>query len=164
MATTSAVGGEKPALALASDVLQVEQQLHVWKRALPSWLQPMCFTGVYPTPLPSHPLANRLQTITYVRYNYMRALIHRPVVIRLLSQESKVTSTEDVFQLRNVGLRSLEACAEASANLIDCVHTVCEAHAQKSLLGTWWCSLYFSKFLSSNPVSGVVFTGESADK
>ena len=138
--------GAKPVFTLMSDVLRVEQQLHDWRCALPMWLQPVSFKGVYPIPAGLGDLEKRLQTITIVRYHYMRSLIHRPVLVRLLGHPTEdIVRDTHQHQLRDVGQRSLETCVESSINLISCVHTVCRARAQKSLLGTWWCSLYFSK-------------------
>ena len=139
---------DKPILSLASDVLSVEQGLHEWTSTLPTWLQPASFSGLQSTPTALEGLAKRFHTITTVRYNYMRALIHRPVVVRLLRQVNERSSqAADSRLLRDVGQRSLEACVDSSIDLISSVHTVCRTRAQKSLLGTWWCSLYFSKFL-----------------
>jgi hypothetical protein len=144
---------DKPVLSLASDVLSVEQGLHEWTSGLPSWLRLASTSAFQSAPTALEGLAKRFQTITVVRYNYMRALIHRPVLVRLLSQmtEHKVPATESRL-LRDVGQRSLDACVESSVDLISCVHTVCKARAQKSLLGTWWCSLYFSKCQRIRPL------------
>ena len=91
-------------------------------------------------------LPRRFQSITHLRYNYMRALIHRPILTRLLSQTTEPTSKNtNLRQLRGVGQRSLEACVESSVDLIANVYKICAARAQKLLLGTWWCSLYFSE-------------------
>src|ERR1700761_4377644 len=95
---------DKPILSVASDVLSVEQGLHEWTSTLPAWLQPTSFSGVQSAPTALEGLAKRFYTITTVRYNYMRALIHRPVVVRLLSQvtQHKAPATESRL-LRDVG-------------------------------------------------------------
>ena len=145
--------GETPIFSLASDVLHVEQQLDQWKMTLPPWLQPEHFEAETPGSDTADALTKRFQSITVVRYNYMRALIHRPMVVRLLLQTSEHhphANTQD--HLRGIGQRSLESCIDSSIELISCVYAVCKARAQKALLGTWWCSLYFSKSLVALPL------------
>ncbi len=137
---------DKSIFTLVSDVLRIEQQLHEWKTTLPEWLQPSHgLEAAPPGPDAADALTRRFQYITVVRYNYMRALIHRPVVVRLLVQAAGMQPGNNTGDdLRGPGQRSLDVCIESSIDLIACVYTACIARAQKSLLGTWWCSLYFS--------------------
>ncbi|KAJ9613115.1 hypothetical protein H2200_003056 [Cladophialophora chaetospira] len=129
----------KPVYSLASDVLHTEQKLDEWRTNLPPWLQPGHLSDT------EDALTKRFQSITVVRYNYMRALIHRPMMVRLLLQATEHQTRDNTQNhLRGIGQRSLEACVDASKELISCVYAVCKAHAQKELLGTWWCSLYFT--------------------
>jgi hypothetical protein len=137
--------------SLASHVLQVEQQLHEWKATLPSWLRPDNFETASPGSEAENALEKRFQSIVVVRYNYMRALIHRPMLVRLLQMAQDEPEGAPQDHLRDVGRRSLEACIDSSIELISCVYAVCRARAQKELLGTWWCSLYFSMLSPALP-------------
>ena len=154
---------DKSIFTLVSDVLQVERQLDEWRNMLPAWLQPGCFEES--TSAASEPLVKRYQSITVVRYHYMRSLIHRPVVIRLLGRAADYAGgkqSANMRHLRDIGQRSLQICVESSTDLVTCVRDVCMARAQKMLLGTWWCSLYFSKYpILSFYVAGGVSFGHS---
>ena len=147
---------ENSIFSLVSDVLRIERQLQEWETTLPAWLQPGRFEASNPGHGTAEALRKRFQSNTAVRHNYMHALIHRPVVLWLLVQAAKHQSQNDTQdQLRGVGQRSLDVCIESSMELVSCVYATCKMRAQKSLLGTWWCSLYFSKWvLPCFPMTG----------
>jgi len=137
---------DKNVFATVLSALQVEQRLEERKKTLPAWLQPRRFEGVPATAI-SDPVTERFRTITFLRYHYMRSLIHRPVLIQILhGTMSSDLGVDELRQQLDIGRRNIEVCVKSSMDLVFCVHAVNVAGAQKSLLGTWWCALYFCEY------------------
>lgn len=136
----------------AADILQLEHQFSNWKSTLPPWLLPIRFEGL-PDQVSSEEVIAQYRIIVTLRFHTFRCLAHRPMLVRLLRSPSTCSeSTQATKDLQHVGKRSLEDCVNSATEVIAYVHAICTAGRQQELLGTWWCSLFYSK-LGSSPLT-----------
>lgn len=124
-------------------VVMFEQQLDQWVTELPDYLKP--YTGDWSTFRPDRvSTTSRLRTILTLRYLNLRCLLHRPMVMILLSNNSKVLSTDDSSPFNQLLIwQSVHSLLDAGNGVISLIHRL-DGH--KVALGAYWFSLYYSKF------------------
>lgn len=134
---------------IASCLLQTEQQLLEWQRNLPSAL-PI----VLPSELPlwtdkDATTVLRFRVILTLRYQNLRILAHRPVLVKFLDHLASHSSDyQQLRMLQQVGVDSLQTCIQSASAIISIVsHIVHSTGPQRGLLGAWWFSLYYSTYM-----------------
>ena len=97
---------------------------------------------------PSH-LALKLQMVLTLRYLNVRLLLHRAVLLRVLSTNGEAGSVDhEAALLQHIGPNSTKTCLDSAVHTLDLVHaTVTSPGSHKEVLGAWWFSLYYSTLL-----------------
>ena len=99
---------------------------------------------------PSH-LALKLQMVLTLRYLNVRLLLHRAILLRILGRNGEAGHVDhEAALLQRVGPDSIKTCLDSAVHTLDLVHaTVTSPGSHKEVLGAWWFSLYYSKFVLS---------------
>ncbi|KKA22979.1 Uncharacterized protein T310_2993 [Rasamsonia emersonii CBS 393.64] len=139
-------------------VFRMEQHLISWERSLPDTLRLTCarqLQGEEQRQEPSCPrdqLRWKLRVILTLRYLNLRVLLHRPILTKFIDARGKQRNEEEedgrhesMLLLKHIGTNSVEICVNSAMDIIDLVHEVVHAPGwQRSLLGAWWFSLYYT--------------------
>jgi len=99
----------------------------------------------------------RFKIILTLRYHNTRILLHRPILVKFLDILGKPTvDKQELSLLQQIGSNSLKNCVESSMEIISIVHMIVKSiGVQRSLLGAWWFSLYYSTFSVLQRVQGI---------
>lgn len=137
---------------IASCLLQTEQQLLEWQRNLPSILPLVLPAELAQWSDKDATLVLRFRVILTLRYNNLRILTHRPVLVKFLDLlASRTSDYNELSMLQQVGIDSLQTCIQSATAIISIVsHIVHSSGPQRDLLGAWWFSLYYSRSNSTN--------------
>ncbi|RHZ43500.1 putative C6 transcription factor [Aspergillus thermomutatus] len=128
----------------------IEQSVFSWERSLPDTLR---LTSCESLRNDRSESATNLQSVTWklrviltLRYLNLRVLLHRPVLVKFLDSCSGLqTDAQELKLLQQMGLNSLQICADSAIEIIDLVHHVVSSTGWKQeLLGAWWFSLYYT--------------------
>jgi len=137
-------------LATIPQIFPLEQELLDWERALPIDLKLR-----QPYDLPPEGTdedlyrLERFRVILALRYNNIRVLLHRPILVKFLDAcgHSKLEGQEGALLLQ-LGHTSLCTCIQASMDIISVVNSVVHSTGlRRRILGSYWSSLYYSKDL-----------------
>ncbi|KAJ5446850.1 Transcription factor [Penicillium cf. griseofulvum] len=143
--------GPLPVGESVAHIFNLEQHLFSWERSLAHPLQLISSTSIGNLPHDqmssnSQYLSLRFQVILTLRYLNLRVLLHRPILVKFITaSRSPDRDPQDMRLLQQIGMNSLQICANSAMEIIDIVHrVVSEPGWKRSLLGAWWFSLYYT--------------------
>ncbi|KZN90865.1 putative transcriptional regulatory protein [Penicillium chrysogenum] len=157
-----------PVSETVAHIFSLEQHLFSWERALAHPLHLISSAGIENLPRDQtstnsqyHSL--KFQVILTLRYLNLRVLLHRPVLVKFITaSRSPDRDPQDMRLLQQIGMNSLQICADSAMEIIDIVHRmVSEPGWKHSLLGAWWFSLYYT-FNAALVLIGVVWVYRDA--
>lgn len=132
-------------------IFSLEQHLFSWERSLAQPFQLISSASIEKMPQDQIPsdhqvLISRFQVILTLRYLNLRVLLHRPILVKFISaSRSSDRDPQDMKLLQQIGMNSLQICADSAMEIIDIIHrVVSEPGWKRGLLGAWWFSLYYS--------------------
>lgn len=135
-----------------AQALSVERHLFAWEKCLPDSLRLLSSAGIneiIQEPSADFQLSSwKFRVILTLRYLNLRVLLHRPVLVRFIDACGGFQpDPQELKLLQQLGLNSMQICAESAMEIIDIVHSVVhECGRRHNLLGAWWFSLYYSTF------------------
>lgn len=126
-----------------TQVLQLDQRLAHWVQTLPPYLNLRKARDISDN-FDNH-FGERARVILTLRYQNLRLLLHRPILLRFLGFIGRTDEENpDRLALQQVGMNNLSICIDAAAEIIGIIHrSVTADHQRRSLLGAWWFSLYY---------------------
>lgn len=143
--------GPLPISETVSHIFSLEQHLFSWERLLPQPLQLISSASIESMPhnqISSNPqyLSSKFRVILTLRYLNLRVLLHRPILVKFITaSRSPDRDPQEMKLLQQIGMSSLQLCADSAMEIIDIVYrVVSEPGWKRSLLGAWWFSLYYS--------------------
>ncbi|KAJ5787283.1 hypothetical protein N7457_002273 [Penicillium paradoxum] len=143
--------GPLPVSETVAHIFGLEQHLFSWERSLAHPFQLISSASIERMPhdqIPSDPqlLSSKFQVILTLRYLNLRVLLHRPILVKFITaSRSPDRDPQDMRLLQQIGMNSLQICADSAMEIIDIVHrVVSEPGWKRSLLGAWWFSLYYT--------------------
>jgi hypothetical protein len=141
-------GCDKPTSILDTytRLLQMEQHLIEWERALPPQLTLRKSQDLYLEEKDAS--LERFRVVLTLRFHNLRILLHRPVLVRFLDLFRQTdVDQQELTLLKQLGARNLEICISSSVEIITIVHRILEpVENRHDYLGAWWFSLYYSVF------------------
>lgn len=153
--------GPLPVSETVAHIFSLEQHLFSWERSLSHTLQLISSTSIenlpqYQMSSNTQYLSLKFQVILTLRYLNLRVLLHRPILVKFITaSRSPDRDPQDMRLLQQIGMNSLQICADSAMEIIDIVHrVVSDPGWKRSLLGAWWFSLYYS--MLSIPRSGIL--------
>ncbi|KAJ5811041.1 Transcription factor [Penicillium robsamsonii] len=143
--------GPLPVSETVAHIFSLEQHLFSWERSLIHPLQLISSASIDELPHDqmssnSQYLSLRFQVILTLRYLNLRVLLHRPILVKFITaSRSPDRDPQDMRLLQQIGINSLQICADSAMEIIDIVHrVVSEPGWKRNLLGAWWFSLYYT--------------------
>jgi hypothetical protein len=133
-------------------ILSISQSLETWERSLPQNLSLVTVQDIINAKEPGPEEAQftfKYRLILTLRYLHVQILLHRPILVKFIDAcgEDSMNSSDHRL-LQQIGSNSLQVCSESAMNIIDMMYEVLHSTGwHKSLLGAWWFSLYYSRFL-----------------
>ncbi|KIW01420.1 hypothetical protein, variant [Verruconis gallopava] len=130
---------------ITSRLLHIEQELLEWQRTLPPDMT-----------LVTHPELKRVQTetslplrfrvILTLRFNNIRILAHRPILVKFLDViGGSEGDTQELSMLTQVGMDSVQTCVHSASTILEIVgYLVNAGEMRRTLLGAWWYTLYYT--------------------
>ncbi|KAG2414300.1 hypothetical protein HFD88_003491 [Aspergillus terreus] len=145
-----------------AQALSVERHLFSWEKCLPDSLRLISSAGI--NEIIQEPSADfqfsswKFRVILTLRYLNLRVLLHRPVLVRFIDACGGFQpDPQELKLLQQLGLNSMQICAESAMEIIDIVHSVVhECGRRHNLLGAWWFSLYYT-FNSALVILGILW-------
>ena len=136
------------ALDTVSQLFIYEQQLSEWERQLPACLNIRNINELIHRPDPSSSPLDRFQIILKLRYQNLRILLHRSVLVKYLDVIGKLpdeSDAQDGSLMLQFGSNSVQTSVQASMDIVAIVHTIVTGGDEhRSRLGAWWFSLYYT--------------------
>lgn len=134
-------------ISIATDILQIEDQLLEWQASLPPLL-----SLTNPAEIRNDNdfcLARRFRVILTLRHHNLRLLAHRRIFdIYLASIERGRGYGAHESMLIQAGEGSKNVCLQTASELISIVNIITHSPQPKcGLLGAWWFTLYYSENL-----------------
>ena len=132
-------------------ILSISQNLEAWERSLPGNLGLVTLRDIQDAKQPDYAepqFTLKFRLILTLRYLHLQILLHRPILVKFIDacSENSMNSSDNRL-LQQIGSNSLQVCSESAMNIIDMMYEVLHSTTwQKSLLGAWWFSLYYSMF------------------
>lgn len=155
--------GPLPISETVAHIFGLEQRLFSWERSLAHPLQLISSASIENLPQDQMSsnnlhLSSKFQVILTLRYLNLRVLLHRPILVKFITaSRSPDRDPQDMRLLQQIGMNSLQICADSAMEIIDIVHrVVSEPGWKRSLLGAWWFSLYYT-FNAALVLIGVVW-------
>ncbi|KAJ5963484.1 uncharacterized protein N7479_003360 [Penicillium vulpinum] len=143
--------GPLPVSETVAHIFSLEQQLFSWERSLAHPLQLTSSASIENLPYDqispdSQCLSLKFQVILTLRYLNLRVLLHRPILVKFITaSRCHDRDPQDMRLLQQIGMSSLQICADSAMEIIDIVHrVVSEPGWKRGLLGAWWFSLYYT--------------------
>ncbi|KAJ5373434.1 hypothetical protein N7517_005440 [Penicillium concentricum] len=143
--------GPLPVSETVAHIFSLEQHLFSWERSLIHPLQLISLANINDLPHDqmssnSQYLSLKFQVILTLRYLNLRVLLHRPILVKFITaSRSPDRDPQDMRLLQQIGMNSLQICADSAMEIIDIVHRVLsEPGWKRNLLGAWWFSLYYT--------------------
>ncbi|OQE36175.1 hypothetical protein PENCOP_c012G02469 [Penicillium coprophilum] len=140
-----------PVSETVAHIFSLEQHLFSWERSLAHPLRLISSASIENLPHDqmssnSQYLSLKFQVILTLRYLNLRVLLHRPILVKFITaSRSPDRDPQDMRLLQQIGMNSLQICADSAMEIIDIVHrVVSEPGWKRSLLGAWWFSLYYT--------------------
>ncbi|KAJ5610294.1 hypothetical protein N7510_007013, partial [Penicillium lagena] len=139
-----------PITEAAAHIFSMEQHLFAWERSLTQPLQLISIISL--DEMAKGQLSNyqyfswKFRVILTLRYLNLRVLLHRPVLVKFIAASANTEcDPQDLKLLQQIGMNSMQICADSAMAIIDIVHqVVTEPGWKQSLLGAWWFSLYYT--------------------
>jgi hypothetical protein len=146
--------GEKlPNYELTISIMKVRRMLEGWARQLPPHMGLIHISKLTGNISADFMLA-RFRMILTLRFNNVRILAHRIVLVRVceLVADSDASQTVDLMELRDVAGNAVEACVSSSADIVNLVGYAVrdDAGLARQLLGAWWFTLYYGEHASNS--------------
>lgn len=137
---------------LLERTISLEQRLSAWKRNLYPQLQRRPWEILDPDTTSASAwdrVFDRLSVIITLRYLNIRILLHRPVLGAFLRKRAHYRFDGDQLQdedpfFNDVAKKSIDICEQSA---IEVVQIVYKTSKLPGLLGAWWFSAYYSKYL-----------------
>jgi hypothetical protein len=138
--------GQPSVFDAVTRVFEMEGLLVEWKNALPSNLE-LRQSKDLKTGEDADP-TDRFRTILTLRYQNLRILIHRIILVKFLDLAgTAVTDNQQLILLQQMGSNSVHICVQASTEIISIVNIIAKSTGvQRTFLGAWWFSLYYSMY------------------
>lgn len=145
-------GDDLSVSSIIAKLFPIEGSLIDWESTLPrglSIIQPneVAQRLAQDEPASRSHLALKLQMVLTLRYLNVRLLLHRAVLLRILSTNGEAGFVDhEAALLQHIGPNSTKTCLDSAVHTLDLVHaTVTSPGSHKEVLGAWWFSLYYSK-------------------
>jgi hypothetical protein len=89
----------------------------------------------------------RFRVILTLRFNNIRILAHRPILVKFLDViGGSESDTQELSILMQVGMDSVQTCVQSASTILEIVgYLVNAGDMRRTLLGAWWYTLYYSK-------------------
>ena len=139
-----------PSEVVLRNLVTFEAKLTHWKSTLPSQLALEPWLDSSPRRREQsryQQVFSRLSVVIRLRYLNARILLHRTILDRMLKAMASYERGSDPVHapfLDNVASDSLEICQDCAMEIIAIVDATSRT---KALLGAWWFSIYYSKYL-----------------
>ena len=136
---------------LISSILEIEVELINWRDSLPKSVRLLRPDELASTDCDS--IETRFRIILTLRYHNLRILVHRPILdYQLEGRQRQSTSPADsrpvASRLPQAGQRCISILQSSAGTIVSLVRAATEPSlAHKHLLGAWWFTLYYSKWL-----------------
>ncbi|KAJ5317835.1 hypothetical protein N7508_002343 [Penicillium antarcticum] len=147
-------------------ILSVEHHFVAWEKALPQHIKLLTVRKIREVngkmPDPPQFFSMKFSVILTLRYLHLRILLHRPILVKFLDARGKggMDPGEERL-LQQIGSNSMQICMESAMSIIDIIHELVHPlEWQKSLLGAWWYSLYYT-FHSALVLLGIIWIGKN---
>lgn len=130
-------------------VPMIENELHGWSRHIDDFIRK---DATATKDMEGFDAARtRLRTILSLRLLNSRALLHRPILQRLLAACCSPTEhpLAQFLHLLPSAWNCVDSCFASARELIRIIHRHCK---RKQSLGAWWYSLYYSKSPFQPPI------------
>ena len=136
-------------LALASQVLQIEQQLSEAQRTFPPSLQLIEPQDHIKGLSSLSDALLKFRVVYTLRYHNLRILMHRPLLHRYLEVlSSQAGDAQETAPFGQVGMNSLRTCVQSASSIVELMSRLSSSSERVSeLSGAWWFSLFYSKSL-----------------
>ena len=135
-------------LAVIPQIFLLEQEMLDWERALPVDLTLRKSYDLPPEGTDENLYRlERFKVILTLRYNNVRVLLHRPILVKFLDacSQSDLEGQEGALLLQ-LGHSSLRTCIQASMDIVSVVNSLVHSTGlRRCILGSYWSSLYYSK-------------------
>jgi hypothetical protein len=142
------------AVEAVATVYKIESHLSKWQEELPSDMRLTTATYLTKDSLPAEEGEAaeawqnlRLRFILTLRYNNIRILLHRPLLVKFLDGINNSSENHDISLLRQFGTNSIQIALQSAKEIIGLVHLAVRSSPlskKRGLLGAWWFSLYYS--------------------
>lgn len=130
-------------------IMKVRHMLERWVRQLPTHMGLIRVSELTGSMTADYALT-RFRMILTLRYNNVRILAHRVVLVRVceLVTDDMGIQNSDFMELRDIAGSAVEVCLESSSEIVDLVdYTVRdESGLARHLLGAWWFTLYYGEY------------------
>jgi hypothetical protein len=125
---------------LVSRTQTVEQALFGWDGSLPWRVAVVNVSQLLLAPAPS-----RFQIIITTRRHSVHLLIHRPLLLWLLSMDAMTAAQTPAATLSRIAPSVIASSTHAANECIDIAHTLllAEDGSKRNMLGAWWYTLYY---------------------
>lgn len=129
---------------LASQVLQIEQQLSSAQKTFPPSLR---LVKLQELDREAPDTILKFRVVYTLRYHNLRILTHRPLLHRYLEVLSR--PAEDARQMAplvQLGLNSLRTCIQSAGSIVELMSRLTSSTGEaRALFGAWWFSLFYSR-------------------
>ncbi|KAJ5654894.1 C6 transcription factor [Penicillium lividum] len=148
-------------------ILSAEQNLAAWEKSLPQPIELITVKKIRDAngEMPDRPrfFSLKFSVILTLRYLHLRILLHRPILVKFLDACGKGSiDPHEERLLQQIGFNSMRICMESAMSIIDIIHELVHSSGwQKSLLGAWWYSLYYT-FHSALILIGTIWVGRNS--
>jgi hypothetical protein len=125
---------------LVSRTQKIEQALFEWDRTLPWRVAVVNVNQLLIAPAPS-----RFQTVITTRRHSVHLLIHRPLLLWMLSLDPITAAETPAATLSRIAPSAIASSTHAANECIDIAHSLLLAEdlSKKNMLGAWWYTLYY---------------------
>jgi hypothetical protein len=88
----------------------------------------------------------RFRVILTLRFNNIRILAHRPILVKFLDViGGSESDTQELSMLTQLGMDSVQTCVQSASTVLEIVGFLVNAgEMRRTLLGAWWYTLYYS--------------------
>lgn len=138
---------------IVARLFSLEQRLSSWEQNLHPNLKTLTYDQLSAMKEQAQLTANQkdaqtLRIVLTLRCLNLRLLLHRPILVRFLNSGSEsFGDTHDIQMLRQIGSHSLQVCMHTADEIISIVYSiVTSVDATRTSVGSWWYTLYYSKF------------------
>ncbi|RDL35800.1 uncharacterized protein BP5553_06412 [Venustampulla echinocandica] len=126
-------------------LIELERDLVEWERSVPGTLGLKTLQDIQS--IHEDPdLQEKCGVILTLRYQNLRILAHRPILVRFLQICGDANRNDrELALLQQIGSPSIEVCIQSSREIITIANLIVQSTGtRRGLLGAWWSSLYFT--------------------